>query len=115
MCSTHYLTWQSTVCFSVCKVESIIFSKALGIESKKVCIGVFPKQYFPLWVLCWLYSRTQLSRGKYYAISEKEIPAPYTFFAGHARKRYLEKQGLAISEFLDDVRVDFLTYHRKGE
>jgi magnesium chelatase subunit D len=57
----------------------------------------------------------QISKGRYYAISEKEIPSPYTFFAGRARKRYVERQGQAISEFLDDVRVDFLTIHRKGE
>ena len=57
----------------------------------------------------------QISRGKYYGIPEKEIPPGYTFFAGHAKKRYVERQAQTISQLLDEVRSDFLTMHRKGE
>jgi magnesium chelatase subunit D len=56
-----------------------------------------------------------ISNGKYYGISEKEVPSRYAFFAKHFRKRYVERQAKTISQFLDDVRVDFLTIHRKGE
>jgi hypothetical protein len=33
---------------SVCKLTFNNFSLASGIESKKVCIGVLPKQYLPV-------------------------------------------------------------------
>ncbi len=56
-----------------------------------------------------------ISNGKYYGISEKEIPSRNTFFAKYFRKRYVERQAETISQFLDDVRVDFLTINRKGE
>jgi Mg-chelatase subunit ChlD len=56
-----------------------------------------------------------ISSGKYYGISEKEIPSRNDFFAKHFQKRYVERQAKTISQFLDDVRVDFLTIHRKGE
>jgi len=56
-----------------------------------------------------------ISNGKYYGISEKEIPSRTDFFAKHFQKRYVERQAKTISQFLDDVRVDVLTIHRKGE
>jgi magnesium chelatase subunit D len=56
-----------------------------------------------------------ISRGRYYGISEKEIPSRYTFFAEHARKRYVGRQAETISQFLDDVRMDLLAIQRKGE
>ena len=56
-----------------------------------------------------------ISNGKYYGISEKEVPSRYAFFAKHFQKRYVERQAKTISQFLDDVRVDFLTIHRKEE
>jgi magnesium chelatase subunit D len=56
-----------------------------------------------------------ISNGKYYGISEKEIPSRTDFFARHFQKRYVERQAKTISQFLDDVRVDVLTIHRKGE
>lgn len=57
----------------------------------------------------------QISNGRYYGISEKETPSSKTFFARQFQKRYAERQAQNISRFLDDVRVDFLTMHRKGE
>jgi len=56
-----------------------------------------------------------ISDGKYYGIPEKEIPSRTDFFAKHFQKRYVERQAKTISQFLDDVRVDFLTIQRKGE
>jgi len=56
-----------------------------------------------------------ISNGKYYGISEKEVPSRNDFFARHFQKRYVERQAKTISQFLDDVRVDVLTIHRKGE
>ncbi len=57
----------------------------------------------------------EISNGKYYGISEKEIPSRDAFFAKHFRKRYVERQAQTISRFLDDVRVDILSMHRTGE
>ena len=56
-----------------------------------------------------------ISNGKYYGISEKEIPSRDDFFAKHFLKRYAERQAKTISGFLDDVRVDILAIHRGGE
>jgi len=58
---------------------------------------------------------SQISNGKYYGISEKEIPSRKSFFAEYARKQYIERQAQNISGFLDDVRVDLLTINQKGE
>ena len=57
----------------------------------------------------------QISNGRYYGISEKEIPSTKTFFAKQFQKRYIERQAQNISQFLDQVRVDFLTLQRKVE
>jgi magnesium chelatase subunit D len=57
----------------------------------------------------------QISNGRYYGISEKETPSTKTFFAKQFQKRYVERQARNISQFLDNVRVDFLTLHRKEE
>jgi hypothetical protein len=57
----------------------------------------------------------QISNGRYYGISEKETPSTKTFFTKQFQKRYVERQARNISQFLDNVRVDFLTLHRKEE
>lgn len=54
----------------------------------------------------------QISHGKYYGISEKEIPSRSALFAKHFQKRYAQKQAPTISGYLDDFRVDLLTIHQ---
>jgi magnesium chelatase subunit D len=56
-----------------------------------------------------------ISNGKYYGILEKEIPSRNDFFAKYFQKRYVKRQAQTISQFLDEVRVDFLTTHSRGE
>jgi magnesium chelatase subunit D len=56
-----------------------------------------------------------ISNGKYYGIPEKEAPSRNDFFAKHFQKRYVKRQAQTISQFLDEVRVDFLTSHSKEE
>jgi Mg-chelatase subunit ChlD len=57
----------------------------------------------------------QISFGKYYGIPEKEIPSRTAPFAKYFHKRYTQREAKIISGFLDDVRVDLLTFHTEGE
>jgi len=48
---------------AACMLLFSIFSFTNGIESRNVCIGVLPKQYFPLWTRSSLYSLSQVSKS----------------------------------------------------